>query len=53
MNSSYFYTSSGGEKHLKLLILFKIKTVNNQFRTISHMQTINLDDIDKLNKLFF
>lgn len=36
----------------KILILFKIKTTNNQYRNISHMQIINLSEIDKLKQLF-
>ena len=33
---------------LKVLILFKIKTVNNQKRTISYMQSVNIKDFDIL-----
>lgn len=37
---------------LKVLILFKIKTVNNQKRTISYMQSVNIKDFDILNSIF-
>lgn len=37
---------------IKLLIIFKIKTINNQIRSISYMQTIKLGDIDKLKQIF-
>jgi len=40
------------KSNIKLLILFKIKTKNNQIRSISYMQTINLEDIDQLKQLF-
>lgn len=36
----------------KLLIIFKIKTINNQIRSISYMQIIGLDEIDLLKKIF-
>ncbi len=36
----------------KLLIIFKIKTINNQFRSISYMQIIRLDEIDILKNIF-
>jgi hypothetical protein len=36
----------------KIIILFKVKTINNQIRTISYMQTIEIKDLDSLNKLF-
>lgn len=39
-------------KNVKLLILFKVKSINSQYRTISYMQTININDFDQLNKLF-
>ena len=37
---------------LKLAIIFKIKTINNQYRSISHLQVIDFIDFNKLNKLF-
>nr|BAM29340.1 dnapol [Lentinula edodes] len=37
---------------LKLLILFKVKTINNQYRTITPMQIIDLCNISELNQLF-
>jgi len=36
----------------KLSIIFKIKTINNQYRSISHLQIINIEDFDKLIQLF-
>jgi len=36
----------------KLAIIFKIKTINNQYRSISHLQIINIEDFDKLIQLF-
>jgi hypothetical protein len=38
--------------NLKLLIFFKIITTNNQKRTISFMQTIDLKDFSQLYQLF-
>jgi hypothetical protein len=35
-----------------LLILFKIKTANKQYRNISYLQTIKLSEFDVLEKLF-
>lgn len=37
---------------LKLLILFKIKTINNQFKSISYMQTIELQNMHQLEDIF-
>nr|YP_025890.1 DNA-directed DNA polymerase [Moniliophthora perniciosa]AAQ74286.1 DNA-directed DNA polymerase [Moniliophthora perniciosa] len=37
---------------IKILILFKIKTINNQYRTISYMQCIDIKDFELLNKIF-
>lgn len=37
---------------IKLLILFKVKTINHQYRTISLMQTLNFDEFDKIPQLF-
>jgi hypothetical protein len=34
----------------KLLIIFKIKTINNIYRSISYMQIISLAELDKLKK---
>lgn len=39
-------------QNYKLLILFKIKTVNQQIRTISYMQTIGIRDFKSLYQLF-
>lgn len=51
---SYIFSSSTlpVSKSLKLLILFKVKTINNQYRTISYMQTIDIKDFHLLNQLF-
>lgn len=37
---------------LRLLIMFKVKNLNNQYKSISYMQTIDLKDIDKLTNIF-
>ena len=50
-NLSYNELSTN-EDPFKLLIIFKIKTINNQIRSISYMQTINFQDIDQLKQLF-
>lgn len=39
-------------KNFKLLTIFKIKTTNNQIRSLTHMQTINIDEINNLEQLF-
>ena len=36
----------------KLAVIFKIKTINNQYRSISHLQIINIEDFNKLIQLF-
>lgn len=50
--SSFHSPSSLSSFGLKLLILFKVKTVNNQYRTISPLQIIDIGDISELNQLF-
>jgi len=38
--------------YLKLLIIFKVKTVSFQYRTVSYMQTIEVKDFYKIKQLF-
>lgn len=38
--------------NLKLLIIFKIKTVNQQRRTISYMQTLGISEFNQLYEIF-
>ena len=40
------------EDNLKLLIIFKIKTVNQQRRTISYMQTLGIREFNQLHEIF-
>lgn len=51
------YTKEGFDSlerlnNLKLFILFKIKTVTRQHRTISYMQTLNITEYPKLYLIF-
>jgi hypothetical protein len=39
-------------KDLKLVVLFKIKSINNQYRTISPMQILEVKDFNQLNEVF-
>lgn len=50
--NDHFLIHSNNNNSFKLAIIFKIKTVNNQYRSISNLQIINIEDFDKLNKLF-
>lgn len=36
----------------KLLVLFKIKSIDNTYRTLSLLQILNFEEIDKLTPLF-
>jgi len=38
--------------NFKLLIIFKIKTVNQQRRTISYLQTLRISEFNKLYEIF-
>lgn len=56
---NYLYTSNILENALllihnkyRLMINFKIKTVNNQYRTISYIQCIDIIDFDQLEQIF-
>jgi len=40
------------EDNLKLLIILKIKTVNQQRRTISYMQTLGIREFNQLHEIF-
>ena len=52
LNNYHHYNNRGNYDNIKILVLFKVKSINNQYRTISYMQTINFKDFDLLNKLF-
>ena len=49
LNEDYLNKSNNS---FKLAIIFKIKTVNNQYRSISQLQIINIEDFNKIIKLF-
>lgn len=49
-NKSYADTDT--RDNLKLLIIFKIKTVNQQRRTISYMQTLGISEFNQLYEIF-
>jgi hypothetical protein len=45
-------TDTDTRENLKLLIIFKIKTVNQQRRTISYMQTLEIREFNQLHEIF-
>ena len=47
-----FYKPVKLPSQIKLLILFKVKTINHQYRTISPLQIVDIDDLSYLSDLF-
>lgn len=50
--SQFSYTPTSYPSQLKIMILFKLKTINHQYKTISPLQTVNIEDISSLANLF-
>ena len=47
-----FYKPVKFPSQIKLLILFKVKTINHQYRTISPLQIVDINDVNILSDLF-
>ena len=52
LSSLSYYKPVSYPFSIKILILFKVKTINHQYRTITPLQIINIEDFNSLYELF-